>query len=143
MMTRNNPGTEGGAAPADLQAIQRAIEAMGSDLATHGPVIEVFLEEAPRWSRELAGFRVTGALTTGDASARLIACLHEVANGMAIAGAAADAARVRGLEHQLGCGPSAGNQRGPDLAWIAGEAGHALALAVEALRAVLTRFRAP
>lgn len=129
-------------ASSDLQTIQRAIEAMGSDLATHGPVIEVFLEEAPRWSRELAGFAVPGVLTTGDASARLLACLHEVANGMAIAGAAADAARVRGLEHQLGCSPSAGNHREPDLAWVAGEARFALALAVEALRAVLTSLRA-
>jgi hypothetical protein len=84
-------------------AIEQAIRALGSNLQAHAPVIELCLEEADRWADELAAWAdVADTAHEADSDRQgLITCLHEVANGLAIAGAMAAAAELRGLEHRL------------------------------------------
>jgi hypothetical protein len=110
---------------------------MGSTLAAHVPVIEVFLEEAPRWSGQLAAFG-SAKPTNVSSLTRLRDALHEIANGMAIAGAAAEAAIVRELEHRLMAGAAEDLHDGQQ---VAADAERALASAERALKAAIAPIK--
>jgi hypothetical protein len=114
----------------ELVAVRAAIDAMGSSLEQHIPVIEVFLQEAGRWAHELESFDPSGGAANG-AAANLRSCLHEIANGMAIAGAASCARAVRQLEHEV-------QTDGCDTAMLAAQARHVLNRAVTVLHTAAT-----
>jgi hypothetical protein len=108
----------------DEASIRREIVAMGSSLAAHEAVIDVFLEESTRWLAQLGAHEgaLRGEGPRSLSREEVADCRHEIANGMAISGAV-DAGRwVRGLELRVREDPAAA------LADL-------LAMAVEALRA--------
>lgn len=109
MAARSDHEQEGGPVSEMTDAIAHAIRALGSDLQAHAPVIEVCLEEADRWADELAAWadHDDAAQVADHDRQGLITCLHEAANGLAIAGAMAAAAELRGLEHRLRDDPRA------------------------------------
>lgn len=137
MSTSAPPLADPPASPSNPERVRLAIEAMGSTLAAHAPVIEVFLEEAPRWSGQLAAFG-SGKPTDANGLARLRDALHEIANGMAIAGAAAEAAIVRELEHRLMAGAAEDLHDGQR---VAADAERALASAARALKAAIAPIK--
>lgn len=86
----------------DADTVHQAILAMGAEPELQVAVVEVFFEELDAWERHLLG--TPSAMRDGhDVSIReqLVACLHEVAGGLAMAGAGHSARGVRQIEWAL------------------------------------------
>lgn len=121
----------------DAGSVQRAILEMGAEAELQLEVVQVFFEELGIWQRQLQdALAAAGNPPAGPAKDRLISCLHEVAGGLHMAGAARAASHIRRIEFTLR------EEEGEDLAQAVHQAIASLQAGAAALRSWMTSARA-
>lgn len=86
----------------DAPSVQRAILDMGAEPELHVEVVKVFFEEVGGWRRQLQeALDARAADHSATARERVIACMHEAAGGLCMAGAARAGRHVRQIEFSL------------------------------------------